>query len=489
MATTNCYVDFWKDHNFKGKTRHFNGPDNESDLSDHHWDGESGFFNELDDAIKSLKTGSRAWIKVYSRSDYKGDMRLIGPNSNIGNLGDIGMDHTIASFKLFDYKPLDENQVLSNFLDLYPDATRTSNFGSPALQFYSQDTHYRIYYPTVEQSDQTVSFSMKLDHMIGGGGDDHATVSFSMDLDGNFVDQIEVNYDLSSGAFHVPKWVLKFINKGIDKAAEEAIAYLDGAEIAFTMGLGTELVIPTDILILAGAEALTAGVNHTNDVIDYLFALGDNGGTLYLSSIVTHAISRLIFAYFQQRYEQNSGPLLTFDKEKFANFFNDSWDKDLHNDAFTFHVDGNGFRIYVPDSTPGYSKAGMIVSAKADAINSMSKDDYLSVQCAFDPAGNLLSVQGSIDIWGAPDDSSDKEDYVGPSSGIITRDKDGKMMKITKGNHKTLSGYDNLESAWLGEITASLQGNSYVNQDKFSDALNDLPNAGLKIIQAMVASI
>ena len=488
MSTPNCFVTFYEKTDYKGKHRTFDGPDDSKKLSDHHWHDHSGFLNQVDDASSSLKTGSQSWVKVYANNNFGGKEVLFGPNSHIDDLSDYGINNDIASFQLFDKKPVDEPKVLDNFLAQYPTSARTTNFGKSALEFYRQDTHYRVYYPSIVQDDNVVNFSYNLDHIIGMGGDDHATVSFSMDLDGNFVGKISVSYDFSSGAYHVPKWVLDFIKDGIDDAAEEAIVYLDGAEIVMTAGLGTELVIPTDILVLAGAEILTIGVNHINDVIDWLFGLGDNGGTMYLSSIVAHSVARLVFAYFQERYGQNSGTLVGVSNSALADYFDDSWDQAMHNDAFTFHESGSSYRIYKPDTSSGYSKAGLIASVKMDAINSGAKDDYLSLLCTFDPSGNLFSAQGTVDIYGAPDDSDDKDKYTSPSSGTIAYDGKGGIIKITKSGHSTLTGYSSVEDAWRGEMRNAINSVKYVSHSKFSDALKSIPDAGYKLIKGLASS-
>jgi len=244
MSTTNCYVDFWENDNKSGRTRRFSGPTSVSNLSDYYYANEKeNFSNEMDDSISSLATGSQAWVTVYSDNDFQGKQLTVGPGQSVNKLSSTNpvMENDIASFKLFDARPVNTDNVLNNFLNLYPGSVKTT-CGVPAekcIEWYAQDSHYRIYYPSIQQSGSTVNFSMKLDHIIGGGGDDHATVTFSMDTSGKFVQRITVTYDMSSGPVQIPQWMLDFIDDGIDAAADEAIAFLDGAEIVLTAGVGT----------------------------------------------------------------------------------------------------------------------------------------------------------------------------------------------------------------------------------------------------------
>ena len=64
MSTPNCYAQFWENKNFgDGGYSQFDGPVNVSDLSNYYWDGKDhNSFNEMDDCISSLKTGSAGWL-------------------------------------------------------------------------------------------------------------------------------------------------------------------------------------------------------------------------------------------------------------------------------------------------------------------------------------------------------------------------------------------------------------------------------------------
>lgn len=493
MNTANCYVDFWENKNKDGRTRRFTGPVEITDLSKYYYSGEKeNFSNEMDDSISSLATGSQSWITVYSQHNYQGDAYTFGPNSGVNDLSSVkpDMDNTIVSFKLFDAKPVDTQKVLSNFLGLYPGSATVNKISGTCIEFYAQDSNYRIYYPSITQNSNITSFQINIDHMRGGGFDDHAEVTFKMDTSGNFTEQIKITYDMSDGAYNVPDWLIKLIDDGIDEAAEEAIAFLDGAEIVFTAGLGAELVIPTDILILAGAEVLTFAVNHLNAVINKLFGLSDDGGTMYFSSVVAHAIGRLMYSYMQERYGQNSGTLVFFDQSAYQKYFSTEWDdENKHNPCLQFTQGGSSYRSYYPDNTAGYSKAGYISSVKIDAINDNAKDDHLILLATFDPDGNLFSAQGSIDIYGAPDNSSDTDNYEAPSSGTIAYDGNGNVVQITKDRIIPLNQYSTVQDAYKAKMQEALENVQYVDTSGFSEALKGIVNASYTVLMGIDSAV
>lgn len=493
MSTENCYVDFWENSWDNGSApdggyHRYNGPVDNPDMSSDYWDGYNhNFSNEIDGSASSLRTGSKGWLKAFKGNNYDGDCLIVNPNTTIEDLDDYSFSNKINSFQLFDALPVDTKKVENNFLALYPGSVEVSKLAGNCIEFYAQDSHYRIYHPTIVQDSSTVNFTLNIDHDRGGGIDDHAVVTFSMDTSGKFLSKISITYDMSSGAYHVPDWAINFITDGIDDLAEEAIVYLDGAEIVFTAGLGTELVIPTDILILAGAEVLTIAVNHINDVIDKLFGLSDDGGTMYYSSIVSHAVARLVYAYYQEIYEADSGTLITFDESKFRAPFNASWVNDKHNPYFNFSNGSGEYRSYFPDNTAGYSKAGMISSVKIDAINDNGKDDHLIMLTTFDPTGKLFSVQGSIDVYGAPDTGS-SDDYVAPSSGTIAYNDQGQVVHITK-TDSTVLNYSNVEDAFEDRMQSALDNCDGLDASKFSDSLKGIVPATMRVLDATKAAI
>jgi hypothetical protein len=500
MSTANCYVDFWEnkaksDGSHDGGHIRFNGPVNIPDMSKYGWDGKSGMMNETDDSASSLATGSQSWLTVFSQSNYGGSKLSIGPGQTIPDLSKTNpnMDNTIASFQLFDAQPVNTSAVLDNFLALYPGSTTNDKMsGGKCIEWYAADSHYRIYYPSIVQNGTLVSFAINLDHIIGAGTDDHAAVTFTMDTSGVFQGKISITYDMSSGAYNVPQWMIDFADDAIDDAEEDVIALLDGAEIVFTAGAGVELVIPTDIFVMAGAELLTIAVNHINDVIDKLFGLSDNGGTMYFPSIVSHSVARMAYAFQQELYGQSPGQVLGFNEGSFLGGLGaGNWTsgQNKHNPCVVFTNNQQSYRCYYPDNTAGYSRMGYISTAKIDAINNNDKDDYMSVVLSFGPTGKLFSVQGSIDIYGAPDDSDDTDVYVAPSSGTIAYNNEGQIIVANKDSATVLSGYSSLTDAYRDLMQQSLNTVPYVDHDDFSPALLNIVSASCEVIAAIESAV
>jgi hypothetical protein len=486
MSTANCYVDFWENNDKKGDHRRFDGPVNIPDMSKYHWDGKSGTLNETDDSASSLQVGSQGWLTVFSGENYTGKSMSFDPNGSCNDLGNHGLDNDVASFQLFDKKPVNTATIQSNFLALYPGSTVVNKSSGTCLEWYAADNHYRVYYPTIVQSGNNVNFTINLDHIIGGGSDDHAVLTFVMDTDGTFNGQIKITYDMNSGPYQIPDWVLNIVDDLIQDAADEAMVLLDGAEVVFTAGAGFEMAIPTDIFIEAGAELLTCAVNHINDVVDKVFGFSDDGGSLYFPSIVSHALARMIYAYHQERYGSDGGTELKWNQNPFLSTLGaSSWNTDHTTMAAMFTNGGSTYRAYYPDNTPGYSKAGFYSTVKMDAVNDNAKDDYLAMMISFDPTGKIYSVSGSIDIWGAPDDDDDADNYVAPSSGTLAYNDKGQVVQVTKTSSVVLSQYSNVADAYKDKMQSALDNVQYVKHSDFSAALKNIVNASVEVLTAI----
>ena len=493
MSTPNCTVEFWEDSDRKGDNRTFSGPTSVSQMSKEHYDGTSGTFNEMDDSVNSLSTGSQAWVTLYSDNNFTGSSVSYGPNSNIDDLG--SMKNNMASFKLFDAAPVDIQKVQNNFFALYPGSTDLRDPNSMVLEglnYYQQDASYTVYVPTITQDPVSgnVSFSVNMEHHNTLGERDRATAAFSMDNKGNFLTSISVTYDMGNGAYQVPNWMIKIIDAGIDEAEDAAIEFADGAEIVLTAGVGTELVIPTDILIMGAADVLTAAVDHINNVITKLFGLSDNGGTMYFASSISHAIARLMYSYYQERGAASS-PLVSFDQAGFQRALGTTWDDSEHksNPCMLFSNGGSTYRCYYPDNTSGYNRSGLLSSVKIDAVNDNDQDDHLILLATFDPQGHLFSVQGSIDICGAPDDSDDDDNYVAPASGTLAYDKNKNIILVTKDTSTVLTGYSNLTDAYRDKMQTALNNVQYVDHGNFSAALKNLVNASVFVVQSIDTAV
>ncbi|WP_298513299.1 hypothetical protein [uncultured Kordia sp.] len=453
---SNCTVTFYKDKDYSGKNRTFTEAQKVSDLNDVNWDDDSNRDDMKDDA-SSIETGSQAWIRVFSKENYQGRTVLIGPNSSY-NLKDLkddnnedDMDDTIASFQLYDHEPaVNTTNITNNFIALYPNGVHTKKDDLYNSEVYAQDSSFRVYDPIIILDGSKVAFTINLDH-IQGEQDDHATVTFAMDFNGNFTDQIQVTYEIQE-ATQVPDWLIKIIDGAIDVAADAAKLLADGAEIILTDGVGVVATVDTNKLIDYTAKAISFCVDHINTVLSAVFTLQDDGGTMYFPAMVSHSIARLVLAYYQELYVENE--TLTFDGTKFLNSLGgSSWNNSKHNAYVEFSVNGYPYRSYYPDSSFYDNQFGMLSSVKIDAVTDNEKDDHLIMQSTYDLNGNLFSVVGSIDLFSRDHD----DDYEAPTSGVLTYNDQGEMMHITKDGKITKVLCDSLEEAYEKKMIMALR--------------------------------
>ncbi len=110
---SNCTVTFYRDKDYNDDSREFDGARNVPDLSKEEYDGQSGLFGQMDDSISSLKTGSQAWLMVYSAHNYTQEFMKVCQSKSLDDLSTYfafnnpayNFDDTIVSFKLFDSPP------------------------------------------------------------------------------------------------------------------------------------------------------------------------------------------------------------------------------------------------------------------------------------------------------------------------------------------------------------------------------------------------
>src|SRR5690606_30992846 len=145
---------------------------------------------------------------------------------------------------------------------LYPGSARVKKGNLYATEWYAQDSQYRLYDASIKLEGNTVSFEMRVDY-IQSEQDDYAVLTFGMDLNGGFVDKIQVTYDIA-GATQVPEWAIKLIDGTIEAAKYGAMAIADGAVIVVTDGVGVVATVEINRLIKYTADVLTFCVDHLN---------------------------------------------------------------------------------------------------------------------------------------------------------------------------------------------------------------------------------
>lgn len=492
---SNCNVTFYKGTDGKKGTdgyKNYDGPQTVADLSKVLWENTT-FDNDMKDDISWVDTGSQTWVRVYSKANFQGRTALIGPNQHISmktlrDENDEGdMDDTIESFQLYDHKPdVNTSNIIANLLKLYPGSQHSKKNNRYETEWYTQDSQYRIYDPSIELNGNKVSFTMDMDH-IQAEQDDHAVVTFSMDLNGGFVDQIKVTYDIAS-ATQIPEWAIKLIDGAIDVAKYGAIAIADGATIALTDGIGVVAVVEVNKLIKYTATALTFCVDHLNIVLGAVFKFQDDGGTTNFPAVVSHGIARLVLAYYQELYGPDINDAMGFNEQRFFNTLGtESWQHTKHNPFVEFSESVYLYRSYYPDVTFFYARGGVLSSVKIDAITDNSMDDHLVLQAMFDPQGKLFSVAGSIDIFSVKNLS----DYTAPASGVFAYNAEGKIIHIDQGGENVMEvqGYDSLEAAYADSLKRALRKTGDEYQIKVTDRQITMVDASVSVLKAMNAAI
>jgi hypothetical protein len=490
LPMSNCNVTFWKDTDDNKGTGHYknyDGATSVSDLNQVQWHGED--HDDMKDDISWVDTASQAWVKVYSKADYQGRSYLIGPgvstNLKFVYVDGDDMNDTVESFQIFDHKPdVDTAQVNTNFVALYPGSTRTRLNNLYCSEFYAQDSQYRIYDPIMVLGTNRIDFTINLDH-VQSESDDHAVVTFSMDFKGDFIDHIQVTYDMAD-ASQIPPWAIKLIDGAIDVAADTAKLIADGAEIVITDGVGVVATVETNKLIDYTAKALTFCVDHLNTVLKAIFKFQDNGGTMYFSAVVSHSIARLVLAYYEELYGADQNTPLGFSDHNFLTSLGQSnWTSNDKHNPYVQITDGSyPYRVFYPDNSFLYARGGAISSVAIAAVTNNAKDDHLTMQASYDPHGNLFSVNGGMDIFLLRQDDG----YEAPISGVITYDGNRQMVQIKNGVITHIN-YASLEAAYQDLMTSALTSTAATFDIDLSGQQRTLVDASVKVLNAMTSAI
>jgi len=96
MAPKNgdCYIDVWRDADFRGETMRLHGPAEYISL-----DFARGSWC---DDIGSLRVGPNAFVLAYRRRDFQDEPVSFGPNDEVADLSQFKFDDEIESMKVID---------------------------------------------------------------------------------------------------------------------------------------------------------------------------------------------------------------------------------------------------------------------------------------------------------------------------------------------------------------------------------------------------
>ena len=493
---SHCTVQFWQDKDQGGYTKTYTNPSSKGDLSQETWEGHDN--HHMDDTIGSIKTGSQAWVQLYSQPNYQGRSYLLGPNQSV-NAEDLSsegknMDDTIESFILYDTQPIvNPARIVDNFLDLYPnsDHTQYTIDNQWNSKFYSQDSQYRAYDPRITVNDDSIDVEVKFDHIINDNEDDHATLTFSMDLKGNFIDEIQVNYRMAH-ATHIPKWVIRIVDLEVNLIADIIAGIVADVDFVITDGFG-ELLFgeagPEEVVGLV-ADMVTFCIDHANALFKFMFVIQDDGGTMNFPAVVSHGIARTIFSCYQEIFGHDPRPVLDFNWEEVTNALDgDRGDILKYSQNTNFQLNGFPFRIYFPDISYFYGSSGALLSLKLDANTDGEKDDHVFLQMTFSPEGHLYSILGTVDFF--LDDYQDG--YVAPTSGLITLNTEGELYQFTKDDQgnttQTPIDYSSIEDALADLLQGSIDSTATRYGFQLSDQQQNLVGATSEVIEAIKAGL
>ena len=481
-------VTFWSQDNYSGKTKSFVDVGQVPDFNQVQWSGKS--HDDMKDDASSMQTGDNSWVRIYSKANYQGRTALVGPNTSVTlkNLksddGSDDMDDTVESFQMWNHKPsVDTTAIIKNFDALFPGTYgRKDNLYNTEIHF--QDSDYRIYDPelVLDGSGNTLAFTINLDH-IQTEFDDHAVLTFAMDLYGGFAQQIQVTYDLASAA-QVPDWAIKVTDGLIDAAELAAKAIADGAEIVLTDGVGVVATVETDKLISYTADALTFCVDHLNTVLALVFTFQDDGGTSYFPAVVSHTIVRAIHAYYEELLGKRTDDMVFDDSAFLSAFGATAYGGDKHTGFIEFAQGQHSCRAYQPDRSALYAHGGIVTSVKVDAVTNNQKDDHLILQVVTDPHGNLFAVAASMDIF----DRKAPSDYQSPTTGLLTYDENGQMVRITQDKTRTPISYASLKDAYVDLMNQALDATESDYGTNITDQQRELVDGGGRVLDAIHAA-
>jgi hypothetical protein len=89
-----CYIDVWRDADFRGETMRIYGPAEYPSLEFARGDWR--------DDIGSLRVGPNAFVMAYHRRDFQDELITFGPNDEVADLGQFKLDDDIESLKVID---------------------------------------------------------------------------------------------------------------------------------------------------------------------------------------------------------------------------------------------------------------------------------------------------------------------------------------------------------------------------------------------------
>ncbi|HYE12914.1 MAG TPA: hypothetical protein VD968_00545 [Pyrinomonadaceae bacterium] len=91
---SDCYVDIWKDADFRGERLRVYGPAEYPNM----------LFEQGDwgDHVGSLRVGPHAFVMAFAGRDFRDGMITLGPNDEVARLDDVKFDDEMDSLRVID---------------------------------------------------------------------------------------------------------------------------------------------------------------------------------------------------------------------------------------------------------------------------------------------------------------------------------------------------------------------------------------------------
>ncbi len=109
QRSSDCYIDVWRDADFRGETLRIYGPAEYAslELAQGNWGNDIG----------SLRVGPNAFIMAYHRRGFQDEPVTFGPNDEVADLRQFRIDDDIESLRVIDslriFNRLDYNAALA----------------------------------------------------------------------------------------------------------------------------------------------------------------------------------------------------------------------------------------------------------------------------------------------------------------------------------------------------------------------------------------
>lgn len=280
-----CELFITRDKDFLGGTAFYDKPVNEANAS------LLVYSDKMPGYIESLKTGDKAWLKIFNQPNYAGDSLKIYPNTTFDNMGSVARGsngdwkNQVESFQLTDHLPAEWSLSfnLATFHSLFPDSFSDSTVtgassGGPAIGYYTQDARYRIYDPVVSYpTTESMQVSLVIDHVIGMSTDDHVTLDIAINTDGG-LDNVKYSWK-TGGAYQIPDSFIEAVD-----ATAELVGEL---EMLDSMGI-------SEVEAKAFTEIFDGTCSAFNDISKLVNNWVENdGGRFYMIATVSHVINRV----------------------------------------------------------------------------------------------------------------------------------------------------------------------------------------------------